>query len=844
MFGKKNIFSLFAVLILLSSCSPINRFTRLKRTPREYSINFCGEEIKAPRTRYNKESWIVFSDRANNPSYRNPGGKVQMKEMEFMEPFFVIKEKGEFLRLVKYDPAIVGGNLNTRIIKDRKQAQYYGWVHKSRLLLTRQSPTDIATGFKNKAVSIVTDTTALMHPDAFFSDDSIRIFKDLSLTVSNGKIPFHEIIYKLKTSSDGEKVLVGRKMIVSPDSAGTDVLGWIHSSLVKEVGQRLYVDVKCLPHDTLIDPSSSDTAVVLHSLLFKDKQKNDTLSVSPWALDESFYFSTRNPAFRYSPVLSYCMPDSGVVSFKTGLPTQVIDKGNNYVFNVNGNKIMYDRFKELEKELRRLNIVFVFEGKERVIQNYSEAINIIQNLQPLFEQEDDPFRYRFGAVMAFQPEENSNSFPEIKSVGLTGSYPEMMEFLTVETEQIKNYKPLLPQYTWSGVRKAVEMVEPHSEETNVMIILGETGYSEWADSLLVERIAAANCRILGYQIHNMESNAGNNFVLQVGHMIEHYAQRQSVSKREKIVYSKHVKPYSRFRESVKNIYALDFPKGSMSQGWILFPEKSQTLPMNILSASIDTLIMEVKSDNDTLIADLYNAFNTVGNHRFRYDSLWVKYNDIDSTRLMQRELPHKFKKELPAWYLQSQPITLTEDINKDLKYHLLLSKEELDELMFFLQNLSSNEPDYKYRGKKKKAKKRCNCPDDDEPEFFEPETDSSGNPEYMNTRKIRSALQRAYMTELKNCRLCKINNKVLKSLSLGEAQRRIIGSPGHTPLLYQFLVGDIKDKKVMSDKELDELIQYFKLKKENLERHMMGPKTAKFESNGQSYYWIDRHLLP
>ena len=47
-------------------------------------------------------------------------------------------------------------------------------------------------------------------------------------------------------------------------------------------------------------------------------------------------------------------------------------------------------------------------------------------------------------------------------------------------------------------------------------------------------------------------------------------------------------------------------------------------------------------------------------------------------------------------------------------------------------------------------------------------------------------------------------------------------------------------KKMITDAELDMLIEYFKEKKKLLDEAAGKP----FQSNGQTYYWISRDLLP
>ncbi|MDL2303706.1 hypothetical protein LJC28_04860, partial [Dysgonomonas sp. OttesenSCG-928-D17] len=87
------------IILVFSACGPVNRFTKAKKIPREYSLNYCGGEgIKAPKTDLNKEPWIVYSDREKNTTYNNPGGKVKAKDVDYLDPFLVIGTKGDHLR--------------------------------------------------------------------------------------------------------------------------------------------------------------------------------------------------------------------------------------------------------------------------------------------------------------------------------------------------------------------------------------------------------------------------------------------------------------------------------------------------------------------------------------------------------------------------------------------------------------------------------------------------------------------------------------------------------------------------------------------------------------------------
>ena len=81
---------------------------RVKNVPREYVRNYSVEGVKAPRSLslFKYDPWIVF---ANEPgtTYLSPSGKNEMRPVNYMDAFLVIKRKGDWLQLIQYDPAIL-----------------------------------------------------------------------------------------------------------------------------------------------------------------------------------------------------------------------------------------------------------------------------------------------------------------------------------------------------------------------------------------------------------------------------------------------------------------------------------------------------------------------------------------------------------------------------------------------------------------------------------------------------------------------------------------------------------------------------------------------------------------
>ena len=826
----KHLCPVLLFVMLASSCGPVNKLSRLKRTPREYSLNYCYSDLKAPKNRLCEETWIVFSDRENNDTYQNPGGKINFKQMSFMDAFFVLREKGDFVQLVKYDPKLVAGNPRARIMKNRKEAVYYGWTRRSNLLLTKQSSLDMATGFKNKAITMIVDSLAITQTQLNFDDDSILTYKDEAMTLPNRKIPVHEILYILKSSADGKKILTALKTQLDPLEAPTEAAGWISTSIVKELGQRLYVE---------------DESIRNGELVFLDRQCKDTLEIEPVEWHEINFYANNNPPFQYAPVRSYQV-DTGTVRFHTAFPSPLIDKSRMHVLNLNGNKIMYADFLKLEEDLRKLNIIFVFEGKERVLAEYPRLMSVVQNLQSITNTDDDPFRYKFGAVLSYREDARQNS-RRIKSHGLTESFDGLLEFLTAEMDSVENYQPITNAQAWLGMRRAVEMMEEYPDETNLMIVIGESGYeSEKADSIVARRIANVNGRIIGYQIFNEAlSDNDNNFVLQIENMIENVALYDVPLRRERLVFTSQFKPDIYYRESTKNVYTIDQQK-SMSQGWILFPAKSVEMQHDVLTQSIDTIFTEIRADNNSVIECLYRAFNEFGDKYYRYSPAWAAYNMQDSLWNVNREMLHKMPGKMPAWFMPSMPLAF-DNGDANLGYHLLLSESELKEINGFLEDITRYEPDYKYKGKRKNVK-RCNCPDDYpavETQTNELIYDKNGDPIYLNTRLIRYHLYTAYMSRLKSSyKMRTIRPCRLKYYTLADAGLEIVGNPAKDEISRTYKIRDIKRKKMMKNAELDLLILYFKHKRATLENFMHKNDKNSFVSNGESYYWIKRDLFP
>ena len=85
-----------------------------------------------------------------------------------------------------------------------------------------------------------------------------------------------------------------------------------------------------------------------------------------------------------------------------------------------------------------------------------------------------------------------------------------------------------------------------------------------------------------------------------------------------------------------------------------------------------------------------------------------------------------------------------------------------------------------------------------------------------------------------------MGRKTFLRMPLSEVLQRFTSCPADYPFFEVYRVKDLRKKKMITDVELDMLIEYFKEKKKLLDE----AAGKSFQSNGQTYYWISRDLLP
>lgn len=791
------------VVLFVASCAPVNRFTKVKRLPGEYSQNYNAGGVKAGKGTTLRQPWIVYADRAEDMTHQNPGGKIKSADISFLEPFLVIKRKRDYLELIKYKPE----NLKFTTFVNRKKAEYVGWVHISHLITSPSVVTDVRTSKKLRYLTAMADTSVIFNPQKFFATtDSLKCYNSPAMENPAGTVGLYEIVYSVKESADKKSVLVARDIKIEPDKAAGQVVGWLAKNALQNIGHGVYI--------------TTDLARGV----------------------------TQPDALKYSPVVAQVIADS-VTIVRSAVAKPVIDITRRKVFNVNGEAISYGQGQQIKDRLKRINVIFSIEPAARLKEVYPMLLNVVYNTR---EAVTDPrYIFHFGAAV--------NTGNNIETLPLTPDFDQFCDWLTAVSDRAGMDSTGGIQ-SWRALDEALHLVKNHSDANNIIVEIGEQANAEQSGlKRRADVLSRRNCRLLGWQIYADAGNSYNNFVIELSQMIEQYAGYQLTEKRKYMLYPSQLRFSNVFKEFAPNSYTLNFPVAAVTQGMVLFPEKGTMNNIESLSGAIDSLLAQVKSDITGISDSFDKSFLALGNSRDVYAlSLTQRFNMPDHTKL-HKDFAAFFKGQSPLWYFPVPAFAVHPGVTN---YRLLLSKPELDKLKETLDALSAREVDVKDVSKQKKrgAKTVCEYLKTEESELTRELLDEyngllSGQQSqdtlvadtvpvkivYASTRKVRSCLRKLYLSSLNNCTVCRNSKKSYRKQTLSEAHRKIFGVAANNPFLGSVRIKDLKKSGKISDAELDTLINYFKDCKKKFEEKY---SEEQFSSGSQSYYYINSKILP
>jgi len=583
---------------------------QLRRQPTTLGAPMVGGPVQAGAQLPSRTTpWLVYSDRDNNPTYRKASLGTGYKKLRFREAFYVAGERNGFLKLIRYDPAFkIGTVFLPRRLSEKKKAVSVGWVPKDQLLLTSHALRDSATTLPTVYFPALASSEVLRNVNQYFRHDTLRLFARPELTPAlPTRLRLYDLAYAYKFSADGRAALLGAADWFVADSAASALLGWVPTTALQPLGSGLFVEADTV-HAAAAPVALYDSPRRAAALAPGQSLVAHGFASVPWV--------GAGAASPRLPLLQPCSPPGAPPVWQLGLPVPLLET-DNFVLNVNGQHVSRQQIVTWRNRSRVFNIVFVLEDGPAMRPYWNDLVNALQSIvsQLVGQGQSDVW---IGTVLyhqAYAPGRKDDALGRyLATQQLTRDAARIIDQLS-RRRPTWQPSPSVNQPLGTGVGRALEMLRGHAAENNVVVLVGINGDGYPVAQLPTMRAAlrATEARLLAFQAAAPADTLANNFVLQAQQLVLQSALEGGKTKRERLVNSALVIPTPAFdlRLGARNVYRLNFPTRSMVPGWVLFPTKKKRLPMSLLVAATDSLLLQQRFDAQQVQAALAQSSATM-----------------------------------------------------------------------------------------------------------------------------------------------------------------------------------------------------------------------------------------
>lgn len=732
--------------------------------------------------------WIAISDRVRNTAYLDKSDEKSYKEVKFLEPLMVLKHRDGMVKVAEYIPDALMKKVSSKSIKT------YGWIPESELLLWSNSLKSEKTGYPVKVAVVPSNSDVIRSAERYYKNDSIMVFNSPSLIEeASVKIPNGQMVYVYKQAENNKRFLVGKKPSLDIDSISTGLYGWVSSNVISAWGERSAIKMKNTTgikesslgiHEGAPGGTDADkrTAVLLTDVNNRPPLENIFPVTLP--LDEAE------------------MPDS-----KTKYFTNILDYSKNYVYNVLGEPIYFDRYREITERNKHANIVFVLDISAPNAPYAPIVKSLLQDLQLRFENPSYFNSVKYGVVLYKNNSCGENVAPSM----LSKDYSKITTFIDQKVNEMNCPSNMGNQPVNEGLIAAGNMLSAVPDETNIVITIGTSANRNGNMYGVINSLTQAQARLIMFQTSARSADTYNDFVLMAENIVTNTAKNVAELKKQKVINQNDVLTKNNFSliEGDSGFFSLDFPKQSMSQGFVIFPKKGDITTPGYLKKSVDSLLAQVTLDNESIDKSLNDYFHS---------SVGAGRTDVDfKYKYLYPGLTNPVPSGIAAQLINyGNPFLAKGYIPKDLKDYkqgmekgILISEAEYDKLKDFYTEVYENT--------------------------------GAARTDFKQTRAIREYIK-----------LLKKYNPTLEFLDKGELYEK--------PMSYAVGVStgfDISEEEKMSKYNLkgwkkskiitnEEVRTYFKHYKDLAERMLTyrNHPAVKIKHNGQEFYWLNEYFMP
>lgn len=772
----------------------MNYFTKVMKTQLKYDYPLEENRYSNCITDAKEAHWIVYALEEDVQAYKDHYGQYPVVKLPFLTACYAIDEKNDFLELVRYNQELLppkkgmfaglsSDNKRYRF-KDAAQVEYVGWVPRTKLLLQNSAwnsdinlkPLRYWTGISNPDL--------LLERDNYFKDDTLRLFKDsnLSQELEEGvKIVIGDIVYVYRQEEEKGVMLIGKNATFSPDTS-MQLLGWVDQKSIKNIGQQ----------KVLLFPKveQNDVHVVKQLQKKQFNLREGTLATSN--SDISFFF---NSQLHLSPLDDY--PESTPIM----LPLKVWDHTPNKVLNIDGEFIDQADFDLFKSKSKKLNVFFVFEKDQALIRNLLDLTNNIQKIWETLQKEQ---------FLDYEVSFNAMSYTQKGVSRKATEYTNFVKWVDFIHDEIVSKDSLTPSA--AGMQGALAVCDTffsnRKQESNLLIVVGSDVQAVDTTELqqLSDNFASSTTRVLFWKIKNDISEESSNFILYAKAMLYRIANTFSKLKRHYIADFNLYHPSNRLAlvNDVNNVYLFDSPNNSMYQGGVAFPKLKEKFHPILFEQILDSLLLQIAADNNTIITSLNSYFTGVGLARSVLDT------EFRATLLARAEWKDAYR-YLPSVTYQDKYwanyFGNTDSLSRGFQNYYLIADEELKSIINNIKALAPKLPvDFNW---------------------------------FLRRRLYR--IHKRFGKRLDDI-FC-YDSKVGR-ISLQELLFMSNGIRTADEVTYDIQISDIKSNQKLSDDELERIMFLLREKAIGLEKYIIDHPEMSVQYQDQNYFLIPELLLP
>lgn len=732
--------------------------------------------------------WIAISDRSRNTAYLDKSDEKSYKEVKFLEPLMVLKHRDGMVKVAEYIPDALMKKVSS------KQIKTYGWIPESDLLLWSNSLKSEKTGFPVRVAVVPSNSEVIKNSERYYKNDSIMVFNSPSLIEqANVKIPNGQMVYVYKQAENNKRFLVGKNPTIDIDSIGTSLYGWVSSNVISSWGERSAVKMKNTTGIT-------DTTLGIHE---GAPGGNDSENKTAILLTD---VNKRTPLENIFPV-TLPLNETPTPDSKTKYFTNILDYSKNYVFNVLGEPIDFERYREITDKDKKINIVFTLDISAPNAPYAPIVKSLLQDLQLRFEKPSYFNQVKYGVVLY----KNNPCGDNVAVSPLNSDYSKITTFIDQKTNEMNCASNSGYQPVSEGLMAAGNLLSNFPDETNIVVTVGTSANQSGNMYGVINSLTQAQARVIMFQTSARSSDTYNDFVLMAENVVTNTAKNIAELKKQKIINQNDVLTKNNFNlvEGDEGFFSLDYPKQSMSQGFVIFPKKGDIATPGYLKKSVDSLISQVTLDNMTLDKSLNDYFHSsVGAGRTNVD---MKYKYLYPG--LTNPVPAGIAAQLINY---GSPFLVKGYIPKDLKDYkpglekgILISETEYDNLKLFYTEV------YQKTGAERS--------------------------DFSQARAVREFVK-----------LLKKYNPTLEFLDKGELYKRPMSyavgvSTGfdnsEEEMMSKYMLKGWKKSKIVTNETARTYFRHYKDLAERMLSHRNDP-AVKIQQNGQTFYWLNEYFMP